>query len=242
LTAQSAVFTTHCATVFIKPIHPGVHPVIPTPAPSVSALAIIVRDHKNDIHVFNKYHAVDKAVKRVIQRLIPEKFYKSLISRLIGFSKVTSLAILTHLISEYSELDDDTIQDIDKNMKITINGETLFEELIEQIKWNQEYVAVQNHYTLKQIVSMAVDNVNNACLYIQVCRKWDRKTATQKTWANFTVYFVRAFKDTCECAKTIQAGGYVANIDQANSRTEMFSETQQLHFLCQSIPILKSSC
>ena len=88
-------------------------------------------------------------------------------------------------------------------MKITINGETIFEELIEQIKWNHESVAVQNHYTPKQIVSMAVDNVNNACLYIQDCRKWDRKTAAQKTWANFKVYFARASKDTCKCAKTI---------------------------------------
>ena len=56
------------------------------------------------------------AIKRVIQRLIPAKLYKSLSSRLIGFSKVTSLAILTHLITKYAELDDDTIQDIDKNM------------------------------------------------------------------------------------------------------------------------------
>ena len=74
--------------------------------------------------------------------LIPETFYKSLLNRLIGFSKVTSLAILTHLITEYAELDDDTIQDIDKNMKTPNNREILFEEFVEQIEWNQEAVAV----------------------------------------------------------------------------------------------------
>ena len=97
-----------------------------------------MRDHKNDIHVFNEYHAVDKAIKRVIQRLIPENFYKSLASRLIEFSKVTSLAILIHLITEYAELDDDTIQDINKNMKTSITKETLSEGFVEQIERNQK--------------------------------------------------------------------------------------------------------
>ena len=78
---------------------------------------------------------MDKAIKRVIQRLIPAKFYESIASRLIGFSKVTSITILTHLITEYAELDDDTIQDIDDNMKTPINGEILFEEFLEQIEW-----------------------------------------------------------------------------------------------------------
>ena len=88
-------------------------------------------------------------------------------------------------------------------MKTPISGETLFGEFAEQIKWNQEAVAVQNHYAPKQIVSMAVGNVKKSYIYIEDCCKWDRKTAAQKTWANFKVYFARASKDTCKCAKTI---------------------------------------
>ena len=76
---------------------------------------------------------MDLACKQVISKIVPEKFYKSLASRLIGFSKITSLDILTHLITEYAELDDDdAIQLIDRNMKTPINGETLFEDFIEQ--------------------------------------------------------------------------------------------------------------
>ena len=76
-----------------------------------------------------------------------ENFYKSLSSRIIGFAKVTSLDILTHLISEYAELEEENIQEIDRNIKELISGETLFEEFVEQIKWNQEAVAVQNPYS-----------------------------------------------------------------------------------------------
>ena len=80
--------------------------------------------------------------KKFIRQLIPEKIYKSLSSHIIGFTKVTSLEILAHLITEYAELEEEYVQDIDRKMKDSISGETLFEEFSEQIEWNQEAVPV----------------------------------------------------------------------------------------------------
>ena len=54
-------------------------------------------------------------------------------SRIIGLTKVTSRQILTHLITDYVELEDDDIQEIDWKMKGPISGKTIFEEFIEQI-------------------------------------------------------------------------------------------------------------
>ena len=81
-------------------------------------------------------------VKKFISKLIPGKFYKSLSIRIIGFAKVTSLEILTHLISEYAKLKEEDIQEIDRKIKEPISGKTLFEEFVEQIQWIQEAVAV----------------------------------------------------------------------------------------------------
>ena len=75
--------------------------------------------------------------------------------RIIGVAKVTSLEILTHLITEYAELEEEDVQDIDRKMKEPISGETLFEEFLEPIEWNQEAVAVQNLFSPAQIVSVA---------------------------------------------------------------------------------------
>ena len=66
--------------------------------------------------------------------MIPEKIYKSLSSRIIGFAKFTSLETLTHLITEYAELVEEDVQDINRNMKEPISGETVFEDFVEQIK------------------------------------------------------------------------------------------------------------
>ena len=71
--------------------------------------------------------------KEFISKLIPEKFYKSLSKRIIGFAKVTSLEIPTHLIYEYAELEEEYIQEIDWKIKEPISGKNLFEEFVEKL-------------------------------------------------------------------------------------------------------------
>ena len=76
------------------------------PAPTATIFSELVRTHKHQVFLFNEYHAVDCACKKVISKFIPEKFYKSLLICIISFAKVTSLEILTHLITEYAELEE----------------------------------------------------------------------------------------------------------------------------------------
>ena len=136
LTAPPSIFTTHCGTLLVKPVNPGIHPTLLTPVLSTIVLAKVVREHKNKAKEFRKYNTMDRACKQVINKLVPKKFNKSLASRLIRFSKITCLDILTNLITEYAELDNDAIQLIDRNMEALITGETLFEDFIKQIEWN----------------------------------------------------------------------------------------------------------
>ena len=90
---------------------------MPDPARTAAILSKFVRTHKHRVFLFNKYHAIDRACKKIISKLIPEKFYKALLRRIIGFAKVTSLEILTRLITEYAELEEKDVQDINRKMK-----------------------------------------------------------------------------------------------------------------------------
>ena len=83
LTAQPAVFNTHCVTKFITPKNPGIHLVMPDPAPTDVILSKLLRKHKHKVRLFTEYQTVDHACKNVISKLIPEKFYKSLLIRII---------------------------------------------------------------------------------------------------------------------------------------------------------------
>ena len=102
LTAQPAVFNTHCGMMFVTPRNLGVHVVMLDPAPTAAILSELVRTHKHQVRLFNEYHAVDRACKKVISKLILKELYTSISSRIIGFAKVTSLDIITHLITEYA--------------------------------------------------------------------------------------------------------------------------------------------
>ena len=43
---------------------------------------------------------------------MPEKYYNPLSIHIIGFTKFTSLRIITHLITEYAKLEYEDVQDI----------------------------------------------------------------------------------------------------------------------------------
>ena len=76
LTAQPAVFNTHRVTTFITPRNPGIHTVMPNPAPTTAILSELVRAYKHEVRLFNEYHKVERACKKVISKFILEKFYK----------------------------------------------------------------------------------------------------------------------------------------------------------------------
>ena len=97
-------------------------------------------------------------------------------------------------------------------MKELISGETIFEEFIEQIEWNQEAVAVKNQYTPAQIVSMAFANIKKCGLYQDDFREWSRKQRLNKTWSNFKAHFARSFKETHISSRTLKTEGYAANV------------------------------
>ena len=191
LTAHTVVFSTHCSTAFLPHTKQGIHPVMPNLASTAAILSAFIRTHKHELSLFNEFHAVDQACKKVISQLIPDKYYKLLSSWIIGLAKVTCFQILTHLITDYVELEDDDIQEMDRKMKEPISSETIFEQFIEKIEWNQEAVAVQNPYTPAQIVSMTYANIEKCGLYQDDCREWSRKPRLKKNWRKFKAYFVR---------------------------------------------------
>ena len=80
------------------------------PALTAAILSELVRTCKHQVCLFNEYHSVNRARKEVISKLMQEKFYKSLSSRIIGFTKFTILYTLTHLITEYAELEEEDVQ------------------------------------------------------------------------------------------------------------------------------------
>ena len=96
LTAQPASFTIASPTAFVKPVNPGVL-VLAEPAPAAAVIGTLTRHHTEDIRVFNEYHSVDKACKKVLFKLVPEAYFRSIKNKYTGYANVKCLDILTHL-------------------------------------------------------------------------------------------------------------------------------------------------
>ena len=105
LTAHPAIFHTQCGTEFCVTTNLSIQIVIPNPTPTAAIFLEPVRTHKHDACLLNLYHKFDCACKKVVRKWIPEKYYNSLSSLIIGLAKVTSLQIFTHLITNYAELE-----------------------------------------------------------------------------------------------------------------------------------------
>ena len=90
LTAQPASFTIASLTSFVKPVNPGVL-VLADPAPSASVIGTLTLQHTEDTRVFNEYHSVDRACKKVLCTLIPEAYFRSLKNKYTGYANVQCL-------------------------------------------------------------------------------------------------------------------------------------------------------
>lgn len=230
LTAPAAVYALQSATAFPPPVNPGATLTLPDPPPTAVAIGEMTRAHTEDSRCFREYHNVDKACKKVITKLVPEVYYRTLKNRYTGYNNVTALNILNHLWIEYGTLTEEMVQDNDRKLRSQISGETHFEELLMQIEDAQEVVAIQNPYTAEQIISIAFTLVQQTGYYDQGCREWKRKATNDKTWDNFKLHFAREFKETRDVQQNTRTNRFAANaiaMEQANAA--MITELTQDH-------------
>lgn len=104
------------------------------------------------------HHAVPIGVKQSCiakhKTILPECVYFTLKKRYSQFANFTTLTILTHLLTEYSQISDRAVQENNVQMKNDINGETDFEDLILQIEDAVENETTQHLYTDQQDMSI----------------------------------------------------------------------------------------
>ena len=111
LTAQPVSFLITSPTSFVKPVNPCVL-VLGDPAPSAAVIGSLTRQHTEDTRVFNEYHSIDRACKKVLCTLIPEAYFRSFKNKYTGYANVQCLKILSHLWSMYGVLKDYEVQEM----------------------------------------------------------------------------------------------------------------------------------
>ena len=111
-------------------------------------------------------------------------------------------------------------------MKSQISGDTEFEDFVQQIEDGQEAVALQNTYTDIQILTISENLIESTGFYTIEFREWNRTDKAQKTWVNFKLHFLRAFRDQ---SRQAQHAGYGQSNTQNLENAAMLEEMMQDH-------------
>ena len=105
LTSQPESFLIASPTSFVKPVNTSVL-VLGDPATSAAVIGTLTRQNTEDMRVFNKYHSVNRACKKVLFTLILEAYFRSFKNKYTGYANVKCLEIISHLWITYGVLQD----------------------------------------------------------------------------------------------------------------------------------------
>ena len=97
-------------------MNPGVL-VLEDPTPTAAVIGSLTRQQTEDTRVFNEYHSVDRACKKVLCTLITDAYFRSFKNKYTGYANVQYLEILSHLWSTYGVLQDYEVKENDVKMK-----------------------------------------------------------------------------------------------------------------------------
>ena len=169
---------------------------------------------------------MNKALVHLIVDAVDPTYLIHLKHKTFGYANITPLTMINHLQEQFSEITDvdmaANIARMEKAWDITIPLEAVFTQLDE----GQEF-AKDNKEPIsdKQIIRMAYTIIHNTTAFNQACEKWRNKDTTDKSWANFKIYFRKKDKDRRSQLTTASAGyhGYQA----ANRTFQVPMQTQQ---------------
>lgn len=196
---------------FITPNNPGQNPVVPAGS-TVEQIRVIIRAHSNDLLDFNTYRSVDNALKQLLLAACPLVFLAKLQHPNLGFARISTLAMLTHLWDTYGRI---TPADIMANnqalMTVFWHPPVPIEELFTEISKLADYaVAGGAPISDIMIVQAAYNNIEATGLFTDDCKVWRNRDPVLKTYALLIEFFTRADLDRTRVTAS-SAGYHVAN-------------------------------
>ena len=130
LTVTSEVYTLHSDQPFEPPANPGPTPEYPD-NPMQHQIQLATQAHATSLKAWEEYKATDKALKQQLLSAISEQFYKALRNRIVGYTNITTLQILTHLCTTCGKITANDLMKNDTKIKQNYNSTQPFEDLID---------------------------------------------------------------------------------------------------------------
>ena len=208
---------------FITPNNPGQSPTIPAGS-TAERIRVIMQLHANELQDFNQYHAVDKALKQLLLAACPQIFLNKLQHPTLGFARVSTLAMMTHLWTTYGQITPGDILSNNQEMtKICWRPPKPIEELFARITEFADFATAGGApISDLMIVQTAYMNLELSGLFTDDCKVWRGRDPAVQTYAHLVDFFTRADLDRNRV--TAAAAGYhSANSAVVATATELLN-------------------
>jgi hypothetical protein len=197
------------ALPFIAPMNPGNLPE--TMQMTAAQRTVALAEYQHNQVEFQTFTFTTNALRQQLIKAIPSTYISTLQDPEWGYSRVSPLAILTHLWAEYGTISSDELQA--NNMALnapTWDPATPIEELYNKIKSHGDFARAGNTIIEDILLAEAAyKNVEATGLYATYCANWRARPQADKTFAQFRTYFTTAHKDVHRI--TAFSAGYHAN-------------------------------
>jgi hypothetical protein len=207
---------------FTLAAYPGAQPLLAA-ATTTAQINESVRQHSEHLREWREYTNIHNALKKQLTEAIEPVYLRSQRDRHVGFANKTLRELFAFLFQAYGQLTPQTLVDNQASMQKPWDPNTPFETLIEQIEDAMEVAdAATQAYTDAQVLTLAYTLVYNTGLYFDECKAWNAKSAADKTWDLFKLFFLQAQAELrLQQTATSSRNGFSAFVnDQENETNE----------------------
>jgi hypothetical protein len=171
---------------------------------------------KADVVSFQIYHDTDNTLRSQLIAACPDTFIRALKVPKLGYSNVTTLALLTHLWTTYGTIKMEDLEANQVRMVQQWHPSSPIEDLWTQIDEAAEFAILgESPYDDKFLLRAAYKNIEATGVFTADCRDWNIKPDAEKTFANLRTFFAEA--DLRRDTTTASAGFHTANVVASNA-------------------------
>jgi hypothetical protein len=212
--------------VFPVPNNPGTSAAVVT-GMTAAVIAETTRLHRDATQVYRTYHNVDQAIKKLIIKSFDDAYLNALSDEIVGYTNVTSLQLLTHLLTYYAMIAPTELTQNYELLNTPCDPNQPIEMLFQQIQDARDFaVAGGQPYGAAMIVNVAYTLIFNTGLFPDACRAWQSRAIAGKTWAQFKLDFTTAHREFRLTNQTAQQSGFhSANMMIKQGRDESMQDT-----------------
>ena len=191
---------------WVDPVNPGNEPVVPAGSTGPQ-IANINSQWKRELTEFKIYDAVHKKLKQQLLSAVDKSYLSSLDDDMFGFTNVTLVQLITHLVDNYAEIDADALTKNMEDLKLPWEPNDTMEPLWQRGNKAQRVANAGNDpITDASLLRIYRDLLHSSGLFPLDIRDWDRLPVAQRTLDNFKTTFNRANKTRIKTMTSSQLG------------------------------------